>query len=73
VWVVLVVLRRALGPSGRHRVLLVLAIFASLGVVMNGASPSLPERLIWTPYALISAVLAWLEWHVARVPVELGG
>jgi hypothetical protein len=37
--------------------LLVLAV-ASLGVVMNGLSSSLPERrLIWTPYALASAVL----------------
>jgi hypothetical protein len=37
--------------------LLVLAVYASLGVVMNGHSSSLPERLIWTPYALASAVL----------------
>jgi hypothetical protein len=60
VWVVFVVLHRALGPTGRRRVLLALAIYASLGVVMNGFSSSLPERLIWTPYALATAALACL-------------
>jgi hypothetical protein len=72
-WVVLVVLHRALGPTGRRRVLLVLAIYASLGVVMNGVSSSLPEKLIWTPYALASALLAWWEWHAARMRARLGG
>jgi hypothetical protein len=73
VWVVLVVLHRALGSTGRRRVLLALAIFASLSVITNGVSSSLPERLIWTPYALASAVLAWGEWQAAGFRAEVRG
>jgi hypothetical protein len=30
-----------------------------VATVVNGVSPSLPERAIWTPTAALLAVLAW--------------
>ncbi len=47
-----------LGNRGRRRVLLGIAGYAGLGVVVNAASPSLPERVIWTPVCALGAVLA---------------
>ena len=64
--VALVVVRRLLGPVGRRRVLLVLAVYLSLGVVLNLASPSPLERAVWTPFTLVTAALAWWCWRTAR-------
>jgi hypothetical protein len=68
VWVVaaLVVLRRLLGPVGRRRTLLVVAVYSSLGVVLNAASPSSLERAMWAPFCLVVAALAWWSWRAAR-------
>jgi hypothetical protein len=68
VWVVvaLVVGRRLMGPVGRRRVLLVLAVYSSLGVLLNAASPSVAERAIWAPFCLVTAALAWWCWRLAR-------
>ena len=65
-WVVAVILHQWLGTPGRQRLLLVLAVYSSLGVLLNAASQSLPERLLWSPYALLVAVLAWWEWRTGR-------
>jgi len=45
------------GPV-RQRVLLGTAIYAGVGVLANGASPSLPERAIWTPMSALGVLLA---------------
>ncbi len=43
-----------------HRgVRLGLALVSTLGAVVNLASPSLPERLVWVPVTSAVAVLAW--------------
>lgn len=47
----------------RRRVLTGAAALLALGTVMNLASPSLPERLIWTP---VAAALSVLLWRTAR-------
>lgn len=71
VWVLLalVVLHRLLGPVGRRRTLLVLAVYLTLGVLLNLASPSVVERAVWVPFTLVSAALAWWCWRAARRPV----
>jgi hypothetical protein len=61
-----VILHRWLGTLGRQRLLLVLAVYSSLGLLLNAASRSLPERLLWSPYALLVTVLAWWEWRTGR-------
>ena len=68
VWVgvALVVLRRLLGPVGRRRTLLVVAVYSCLGVLLNAASLSSLERAIWAPFCLAVAVLAWWAWRAAR-------
>jgi hypothetical protein len=65
-WVVAVILHRWLGTLGRQRLLLVLAVYSSLGLLLNAASRSLPERLLWSPYALLVTVLAWWEWRTGH-------
>ena len=43
-----------------HRgVRLGLALVSTLGAVVNLASPSLPERLVWVPVTTAVATLAW--------------
>jgi hypothetical protein len=68
VWVAvaLVVVRLLLGPVGRRRTLLVVAVYSSAGVLMNAASPSSLERAIWAPFCLVVAVLAWRSWRATR-------
>ena len=68
VWVgvALVVLRRLLGPVGRRRTLLVVAVYSCLGVLLNAASPSSLERAIWAPFCVVVAVLSWWSWRAAR-------
>lgn len=36
-----------------------LAVVSTLGAVVNLASPSLPERLVWVPVTTAVATLAW--------------
>ncbi len=62
----LVVARRLLGPVGRRRVLLGLAVYVSVGVLLNLVSPSVLERALWTPFTLVVAALAWWCWRAAR-------
>ena len=47
----------------RRRVLTTVSAVMALGTVMNGISPSLPERAIWTP---VSALLAVSSWRARR-------
>jgi len=69
VWlgVLLIVLGRVWGPTGRRRVLLVVAAYSTVGILANAASPSGIERAIWTPYCVLTAALAWWAWRAARV------
>jgi len=69
-WVLLVVVRRSLGPTGRRRVLLVVAAYSTFGILANAASPSGLERAIWTPYCVVTAALAWWAWREARAECE---
>jgi hypothetical protein len=69
-WVLLVVVRRSLGPTGRRRVLLVVAAYSTFGILANAASPSVLERAIWAPYCVVTAALAWWAWRAARVERE---
>lgn len=43
----------------RRRVLTGVAALMGVGVVMNGVSPSWPERAIWTPTTAVLALSAW--------------
>lgn len=43
----------------RRRVLTGIAGLMGVATVMNAASPSLPERAIWTPTAAVVGVSAW--------------
>ncbi|WP_432483013.1 hypothetical protein [Kineococcus esterisolvens] len=52
-------------PRARRRVLTGAACVTALGTVMNLASPSLPERVLWTP---VAAALTVLLWRSGRVP-----
>ena len=52
---------RAEGP--RRRVGLGVALVSTLGAVVNLASPSLPERLVWVP---VTTAVAALEWRAVR-------
>jgi hypothetical protein len=51
------------GPALRRRVMFGTAALMSVGTLMNLASPSLVERMIWTP---VSAGLAVLLWNAAK-------
>ncbi len=44
---------------GRRRLLTGVTGLMSVAAVVNGVSPSLPERAIWTPTAALLALLAW--------------
>ena len=57
---------RLRGARGLRPVLVAVAVISSVGVLMNLASPSMWERIIWTPVALATAVLT----VVALRPVE---
>lgn len=43
----------------RRRVLTGIAGLMGVATLVNGASPSLPERVIWTPTAALLGVSAW--------------
>jgi hypothetical protein len=60
-WLCLVVVGRSLGPAGRRRALLVLALYAALGAVLNAISPSVVERVLWVPWSVLVAFLAFRE------------
>ena len=46
-------------PALRRRVLYGTAGLMAVGAVMNLASPSLVERMIWTPVTVVLGVLLW--------------
>ncbi len=48
-----------LGPRGRHRLLTVLLVLMALSALMNAASRSQLERVIWTPFAVLQLTLLW--------------
>lgn len=58
------------GKPWRRRVLTGAAALLALGTLMNLASPSLPERLIWTPVAASLSVLLWRTAHRAPSPAS---
>lgn len=68
VWLALgaIAIGRLLGPNGRRRTLLGAAVYISLGVAANAASPSALERAIWVPATVVGAGLAWSAWRRAR-------
>ncbi len=49
--------------TGRRRLLRGVAVLSGAGVLVNLASPSLPERMVWVP---VSAAVAALAWRAAR-------
>lgn len=55
---VAVVSRRTPVKVRRH-VLTGITTLMGVGVVMNGISPSRPERAIWTPTTVVLTALAW--------------
>jgi hypothetical protein len=57
---------RALGPVGRRRVLLAVAVYSSVGIVANAASPSAVERAVWVPLTVLGSGLAWMAWRESR-------
>jgi hypothetical protein len=57
---------RLLGPSGRRRLLLVAAIYLTLGVALNAASRSKVEAAIWAPVCAVAAALAWRAVRASR-------
>ncbi|QIM21205.1 hypothetical protein G7075_08805 [Phycicoccus sp. HDW14] len=54
-------------PGARRRLLRGVAVVSGVGTLVNLASPSLPERLLWVPVAAGTCVLAW------RVAGRAGG
>ncbi|MDD7940267.1 hypothetical protein PHK61_17725 [Actinomycetospora lutea] len=46
-------------PRVRRAALSGLAAFMAVGTVLNGVSRSPGERLVWTPFCAVTAVLAW--------------
>lgn len=60
---------RAVGPTVRRRVLYAAVPLMALGAVVNLASPSIVERMIWTP---VTVVLAAAVWRAARHPSLAG-
>lgn len=57
---------RLLSRRARRRVLLGAAAYGSLGIVANGASPSVLERAIWVPMSALGTVLAIQAWRKAE-------
>jgi hypothetical protein len=57
---------RLLGETGRRRTLLGAAIYGSVGIALNAASPSALERAVWVPGTVLGAGLAWMAWREAR-------
>jgi hypothetical protein len=57
---------RLLGPAGRRRLLLGVAVYSTIGIAMNAISPSSTERVIWVPVTAVGAGLAWMAWRESR-------
>jgi hypothetical protein len=57
---------RLLGPVGRRRLLLGVAVYSTIGIAMNAISPSSTERAIWVPVTAVGAGLAWMAWRESR-------
>jgi len=57
---------RLLGPVGRRRLLLGGAIYSTLGIAVNAASPSTLERAVWVPLTAVGASVAWMAWRESR-------
>ena len=57
---------RLLGPVGRRRLLLGVAVYSTIGIAMNAVSPSSTERAIWVPVTAVGAGLAWMAWRECR-------
>lgn len=49
-----------LSSGARRRLLTVLIVVMCLSAVLNAVSPSVPERSIWAPYAVLQVVLLYL-------------
>lgn len=47
------------GPALRRRVMFGTAALMSVGALMNVASPSIVERMIWTPVTIGLGILLW--------------
>ena len=63
---------RLVGPIGRRRVLLGVAIYFTLGIIANAASRSRLEAAIWAPICAIGAALAWSEFRAGRLSTAMG-
>ena len=57
---------RLLGAVGRRRLLLGVAVYSSIGIVMNAASRSSTERAAWVPLTAVGAGLSWMAWRESR-------
>jgi hypothetical protein len=47
-------------------VLLAVAVYSSVGIVANAASPSAVERAVWVPLTVLGSGLAWMAWRESR-------
>ena len=56
---------RPFSGRGRRPVLLGMGVYAGVGIVANGISPSVVERAIWAPLSALGAVLALKAWREA--------
>jgi hypothetical protein len=57
---------KVLGPVGRRRLLLGVAVYSTIGIALNAISPSSSERAIWVPVTTVGAGLAWMAWRESR-------
>lgn len=60
-------------PGRRRRVRTLAAGTCAVGAVLNAASPSLPERLLWAPYAAVLAGLLWRSRGVSGAAADPSG
>ncbi|MGL5853346.1 MAG: hypothetical protein ACRCZD_21395 [Phycicoccus sp.] len=56
--------------AGRRVLLRSLTVVFGVGTVVNLASPSLPERMLWAPVGLVAAATSW---RVSRAVVDTPG
>lgn len=75
VWVLVAAVsaRRLLGMVGRRRLLLVVAVYSTLGTALNAASPSTIERAVWVPLTAVGAGLAWMAYRTRDRPLAAHG
>lgn len=55
-------------PTARRRVLRAASVVMGVGAVVNLASPSLVERLLWVPVTVVAAVALWRAAPPAPTP-----